>query len=95
MCQDEAMKASSKACQKRLPCSNHHVGGNDTANNDGSRNPHGDGIKVIKIEDSLESNKLPAAFINTIICIDSSSEEEELAREKSSNANVIDTARLP
>jgi hypothetical protein len=48
---DEAMKASSKACQKRHPCSKHHASGNDTTNNDGSGNPHGDGIKVIKIND--------------------------------------------
>jgi hypothetical protein len=45
------MKASGKACQKRRPCFKHHVSGNDTANNDGSGNPHGDGIKVIEIDD--------------------------------------------
>jgi hypothetical protein len=91
------MKASGKACQKRCTCSNHHVGGNDTANNNGSGNPHGDGIKVIEIDDSSESDKKPATF-NTIIHIDSSSEEEEeeeLAREESSNANAINTVILP
>jgi Holliday junction resolvase RusA-like endonuclease len=91
------MKTSREGCQKRRPCSDHHGRGNDAANNDdGSGNPHVDGTKVIAIDDSSECDKKPAAFImmDTIVRIDSSS-EEELAGEESSNVNVNIAAKLP